>query len=97
MSRPTRRLLVIAFILAAVLSVFASSAPDGLERVLEDAGVADHAATLLPSPVPDYQVPGLGHAGLATALAGLLGTLLTLAVGWGVGRWVSTRRAGERA
>ncbi len=93
MNKPVRLLLIIAVAVAAGLSLIASSAPDGLERVLVDAGVGERAVALLPSPAPDYQIPGLGDGALATALAGVLGTLLTLCVAWGIGRLLTTRRA----
>lgn len=79
--------LLVSLILAIVVSPFASSWPDGLERVAEDKGFIEkgegpQAWTL--SPIPDYAIPGLGESGLATAAAGLIGTLVVFGVGWGL-------------
>lgn len=91
--------LVVAVALAVFVSPFASSAPDGLERVAAERGF-EHAAAQTPvwtlSPIPDYAVPGLGNGALATALAGLLGTVglfgLVILLGRAIGR-----RSNERA
>lgn len=77
--------------LLVLLSPFASSAPDGLERVAEDLGFAERAAVTLAAPVPDYAWPGIGHGGLATILAGFAGAALVLAAGWGLGRLLARR------
>lgn len=69
--------LVVCLFMAGVLSLFASSSPDGLERVAEDHGFAEKARELFSSPLPDYSIPGLGGA-LSTSLAGLLGVALIL-------------------
>jgi cobalt/nickel transport protein len=67
-------LLGISLLMAVVLSVFASSDPDGLERVAEDLGFIESAEdSPVNSPVPDYEVPGIGGTWLATSLAGFLG------------------------
>lgn len=84
--------LGIALLVAIFLSPFASSDPDGLNRVSEDLGFADkaHAET------PAHKLPfaGIfdGYAlrgvpdGVSTPLAGLFGTLVTFGVAWGVGK-----------
>ena len=78
--------LLIALILAVVLSPFASSRPDGLERVAEDKGFLHRGEgePLIPSPIPDYAVPGIANESLATSLAGLLGTLVVFGLTYGV-------------
>lgn len=77
----------VSLALATAVSPWASSAPDGLEKVAGDqqfleqgrvSGVQDHA------PVADYALPGLGTGRSATAAAGLAGTLLVLGAGTGV-------------
>ncbi len=78
--------LLVALLLAGVVSGFASSSPDGLERVAEDKGFAetaqDHA--LAGSPVADYGVSGVQDERLSTGLAGVLGVGLTFAFGLGL-------------
>jgi hypothetical protein len=73
--------------LATALSPFASSAPDGLERVAQDEGFFDHGrlhAVQRDAPVPDYAFPGIDDPRLATGVAGFVGTLVTFAAGWGL-------------
>lgn len=78
--------LLIALVLAGVVSGFASSSPDGLEKVAEDKGFIDTAQDhdLAGSPVADYGVKGVENARLSGGLAGLIGVGLTLAVGSGI-------------
>ena len=73
--------LVVAAVLAGIVSGFASSSPDGLERVAEDQGFIDQAEDhdLAGSPVADYGVRGVDDARLSTGLAGLLGVTVTFA------------------
>ena len=82
-----RRLLVsgflLALVLAGVVSYWASSSPDGLNKVAEDKGFAataeDHP--LQDSPVADYEVRGVSDGRVAGGLAGVLGVVVTFAVG----------------
>lgn len=77
--------LFVAVVLAIFISPFASSSPDGLERVAEDKGFIDKAQdTWTNAPLPDYTVPGISNEGLSTALAGAIGTVLVFGVGLGV-------------
>jgi hypothetical protein len=80
---PLRLFIALALAVAVGLAVFASpyasSSPDGLEKVAETKGfLADGRLHELQegSPVPDYAFPGIDDPRLATALAGLVGTLL---------------------
>jgi cobalt/nickel transport protein len=78
--------LSVALLLALVLSPFASSSPDGLEKVAEQKGflAKGEGEPALNAPVPDYAWPGLADEGHATRLAGVVGTLVTFAAAWGV-------------
>ncbi len=80
--------LIVSLVVAAILSPFASSWPDGLERVAEVLGFATQAegSPTVSSPLPDYLFPGITSEGLATAIAGILGTLLVFAVLYAVGK-----------
>ena len=76
--------LAVAVGLAVFVSPYASSSPDGLEKVAETKGfLYDGRLHALQegSPVPDYSFPGIDDPRLATALAGLVGTLLVAFVG----------------
>lgn len=88
--------LAVALLLGVVISPFASSWLDGLERVAEDKGFI-HKGEVTPvveSAVPDYSFPGVGSGRLATAAAGAAGTLLTFAVAFAVA--AALRRRGNR-
>ena len=71
--------LVVAVALAVFVSPFASGSPDGLEKVAADRGF-EQAAAEEPawglSPLGDYQLPGVGNERVATAIAGLAGTVV---------------------
>lgn len=87
--------LVVAVALAVFVSPFASASPDGLEKVAADRGfeaaAADEPAWNL-SPLGDYQFPGLGNERVATAIAGLLGTVVLFALVVLAGRALGGRR-----
>lgn len=70
--------LVIALLLAAFAAPFASSLPDGLEKIAQTLGF-DHFAwedPVVKSPFSDYKVKYLGDSPVSTSLAGVIGTLL---------------------
>ena len=75
--------LAVAVGLAVAVSPFASSAPDGLERVATDHRFVEqerqHAA-----PAPGYAFPGIDDPKLATGMAGFAGTLLVFGLGHGL-------------
>jgi hypothetical protein len=75
--------LLVAVGLALVVSGFASSSPDGLEKVAEDKGfletARDHA--FADSPLADYAVEGVDNERLSTGLSGLIGVLITFGLG----------------
>ena len=66
------------FIALAVtlLAPFASSSPDGLERVAEDQGFIDTAREAPYSVIADYVFPGVENEALATILAGVIGVTI---------------------
>jgi cobalt/nickel transport protein len=94
--------LAVAVALALVVSPWASSSPDGLEKVAEDKGFLEKAEETEPAwdkaPIPDYAMPGLSKEAvneetgeveeeptkLATALAGLVGTVAIFLIAWGL-------------
>jgi hypothetical protein len=98
MSTSTRLFTVLALAvavgLAAAASPFASSSPDGLEKVAQDEGFLAEgrlAGVQEDAPVPDYAFPGVRDERLATGLAGFTGTLLVFVVGYGLARVVVRR------
>lgn len=92
--------VVIALLLAGVVSFYASGSPDGLERVAEDQGFG-HTAEDSPvgdSPLADYGTRGIENERLSTAVAGVAGVGLTLAAGAGLASLTRRRSRGrERA
>ena len=80
--------LALAIGLATAASPFASSSPDGLERVAQDKAFATSAKAAPESPIADYTFPGIEDERLATGLAGFVGTLIVFAAGYGVARTV---------
>ena len=86
--------LAVAVGLATAASPFASSSPDGLEKVARDEGFLQDgrlARVQEDAPAPGYAFPGVRDERLATGLAGFTGTLLVFAVGYGLARIVVRR------
>lgn len=67
------------------LSPWASSAPDGLEKVAEQHEFLDRAAGPHFNLIPDYQFPGVRDERIATVLAGATGVLAIVAITVGAG------------
>ncbi|MFH1799668.1 MAG: energy-coupling factor ABC transporter permease [Candidatus Omnitrophota bacterium] len=74
--------LLAAVTIGALWSPFASGFPDGLEWVAEKYQFLHEAAPAFVSPLSDYAVPALQNGILSIGLAGLIGVLLTFAMGW---------------
>ncbi|HEY9618054.1 MAG TPA: PDGLE domain-containing protein [Microcoleaceae cyanobacterium] len=86
--------LGVALLVAVLLSPFASKDPDGLDRVAQDHKFDHKAVTEAPAhKLPFYQVfeeyalRGVPTT-IATPLAGLIGTLATFGIAWGIGKLV---------
>jgi len=78
--------LLVALVLAGLVSGFASSSPDGLEKVAQDKGFLATAedSALAESPLADYGVSGVDNERLSTGLAGVIGVGITFAFGLGL-------------
>ncbi|MEB3228027.1 MAG: PDGLE domain-containing protein [Synechocystis sp.] len=89
--------LGVSLFVGVILSSFASSHPDGLERVAEDLKFDRQAKTMWTLPgsqwLADYQLK-FAPERLATPLAGGIGTLITFGIMWGIGQGLK-RRATE--
>lgn len=74
--------IAISMITAGIFSFYASSSPDGLEKVAEEKGFIDTAKDPLNSgsPLADYGVAGVGNERLSVGLSGIAGVLITLLV-----------------
>ena len=99
--------LLVALILAGVVSNFASSSPDGLDATAREGCTfnADDEITggtcmlqqekdhqLADSPLADYGIKGIANPYVSTGLAGVAGVLLTFGVGAGA-FWLLRRRS----
>jgi len=82
-----------AVLLAVVGVLFASTHPDGLERLAETIGLASKAKPMLPSPLADYQAGFFQSAWLRKACAGLAGLGLIYGVCALFGRFVGRQRS----
>jgi len=79
--------LLICFGLAVFVAPFACPWPDGLESVAGRLGFEPRASGAgLAVPFADYQVPWFGSASMATAVAGLIGTLLAFVAAYALAR-----------
>jgi hypothetical protein len=75
---------VVSLIVAGALSYYASSHPDGLEKVAEDVGFLDTAkdSSVSGSPLADYGISGIENARLSVGLSGVIGVLATALVAY---------------
>jgi cobalt/nickel transport protein len=100
--------LIVSLLLAGVVSNYASSQPDGLDSATLEGctvdaqgnitggtcaaqGAQDHE--LGDGPLADYGIRGLDNDALSTGLSGVLGVLITFALGAGI-FWLVRRRSG---
>jgi len=87
--------LVAALVLAGIISILASSWPDGLEKVAENLGFIEKGEgdPAFASPIPDYTMPGLKNEKFATSIAGILGTIIVFGFGYGIGALIKYRKS----
>jgi cobalt/nickel transport protein len=98
--------LLVALLLAGVVSSFASSSPDGLDSAAREGCTFDADGTitggtcmaqrerdhqLADGPLADYGIKGIDNEYLSTGLSGVLGVLVTFGIGAGVFRLVRRR------
>ncbi len=88
--------LLVSFALVLFVAPFACSWPDGLESVAERLGLAARAPGVptVSAPLPGYSVPGIGRAGVATALAGAVGVAALVLLFWAL--FKRFRKSGPR-
>jgi cobalt/nickel transport protein len=78
--------LLVSLAIAGVLSYYASSQPDGLEKVAEDKGFLDTAkdSANAGTPLADYGITGLENERLSVGLSGIIGVIVTLIVAFAI-------------
>jgi cobalt/nickel transport protein len=77
---------IASLFLAGVVSFYASSNPDGLEKVAQDIGFIETAEdhTYAEGALADYGVKGVENPRLSTGLAGVIGVVATGVVSTGL-------------
>jgi cobalt/nickel transport system permease protein len=93
--------LGMALAVAVFLAPFACEDPDGLEYVGGKLGFLSESgpSSPIPAPLAEYELPlpGLDHTKLATAMAGLVGTVVVFSVAWGMARVLPGSKSVEAA
>ena len=80
--------LIVVFL--AVFIPFASSNPDGLERVVETFGVAEHQP-FWNGIMSDYAISAIGNPYMSTLLAGIFGTFMVLLAAFLLGKAIAPK------
>jgi cobalt/nickel transport protein len=80
--------LFLILVCLAVLIPFASSNPDGLEKVAETLGVEETETSSI-SLMPDYSVPMVENDYSSTLVAGVIGVFLVLGVALTLGKLIA--------
>jgi hypothetical protein len=79
--------LAVAVGLATAVSPYASSSPDGLEKVAEKKAFLDDGklhSIQKDAPIPGYAFPGIDNPRVATGVAGFVGVLFVFGFGSGL-------------
>lgn len=86
--------LVLSLILAGVVSFYASSHPDGLEKVAGDIGFIETAKdpATSGSALADYGVEGIENERASVGVAGVIGVVATGAIATGLFFYLGKRK-----
>jgi len=101
--------LLVALLLAGVVSNYASSSPDGLDSAARRGCTTDESGQItggtcmaqsekeheVGGPLAEYGVSGVDNEFLSTGLSGVIGVLITFAVGAGL-FWLVRKRRPDR-
>jgi cobalt/nickel transport protein len=97
-----KKLLIVGFavslFIAGFASYYASSSPDGLEKVAEDIGFIETAKenTNADTTLAEYGVKGVDNERLSTGTAGVIGVLATAGVSTGLFLVLRRRSGAEK-
>jgi cobalt/nickel transport protein len=88
---------IASLFLAGIVSFYASSHPDGLEKVASNIGFIDSAEdhTYSDGILADYGVKGIDNSRLSTGAAGVIGVVATGAVSTGL-FFLIRRKSGDK-
>ena len=86
--------LLVSFLLAGVVSFYASSHPDGLEKVADEIGFIENAKdpATAGSALADYGVAGVENERASVGIAGVIGVAATGAVATGLFIYLGKRK-----
>jgi PDZ domain-containing secreted protein len=85
--------LILILVCLSVLIPFASSDPDGLEKVAKTLGVEENESSSA-GIMPDYTVPVVENESVSTFIAGVVGVFLVLGAAFVLGK--SMRKPAKR-
>jgi len=86
--------LLVSIGLAGIVSYYASSSPDGLEKVAGEIGFIETAKdhTLDNSALADYGVAGIENERLSVGIAGIVGVIATGALMYLIVKFISRKK-----
>ncbi len=89
--------LLVAFVIAGIVSYWASSAPDGLNKVAEDKGLNTNESDSATegSPLAGYSTTGISNQRISGGLAGVVGVVVVLFIAGGMFAVISRRSNGS--
>lgn len=92
--RPAIAAVLLAAVLLATAGVLAASShPDALEQLIEQAGLAGRVRNWIEGPLADYRLRFIDSLWPAQAAAGLAGVIVALVSGALLSRWLRRRKA----
>lgn len=82
--------IAVSLVAAGFFSYYASSSPDGLEKVAEEHGFSGTATDSANAALPtaDYGIQGVESERLSVGLAGVLGVVVMVVVAFGLFWWL---------
>jgi len=87
--------IISTLLIAGILSLFASSFPDGLEKVAENFGfihLAENVRIALNTPFSDYQISGMNEQ-VGTSVSGLFGTSICFGLSFLISKFIIPKSA----
>ena len=86
--------LAVSLFVGGIVSHYASSLPDGLERSDEKlvGTELNDSGQVVPAPMPDYTVPGIRNARVSGGVAGIAGVIITFGLCLLLGKLVERRK-----
>lgn len=87
--------LVGSVVIGGLATVFASSSPDGLERVTGDLGIEGQDSATADSPFAEYETEGIDNERSSAAVALVVGVGATALLGFGLFRVLSSGQRKE--